>query len=158
MKPDHFTPFIKSVGTVFETMLNLQVSIDKPYCRSATAKGHDISAVIGLTGDVVGSVVLGFSNEAARSIVARLCQTEDLSDAELYDAVGELVNMISGSAKAMMEGRRTSISCPSVITGPGHTIAGVNDRPVIVIPCSTECGSFSLELILDFTGSRKKAA
>jgi len=158
MKPDDITPFIKSTGSVFKTMLDLDVKIDTPFCRKGSGEGHDISAVIGLTGDVVGSVVLAFSNQSARGIVARLCQTDDLSDADVYDAVGELVNMVSGSAKAMMEGRNASISCPSVITGAGHKIAGVSDRPVIVIPCSTECGSFTLELILEFAGAATKAA
>jgi chemotaxis protein CheX len=59
--------------------------------------------------------------------------------------VGELANMIAGGAKKDL-GCVASISCPSVVIGPGHTIARLSDVPCIVIPCKTPVGDFAVEI------------
>jgi len=59
--------------------------------------------------------------------------------------VGELANMIAGSAKTSFGGG-TNISVPSIILGSGHTIARLHDVPCLVIPCHTPAGDFAVEV------------
>ena len=39
-----------------------------------------------------------------------------------------------------------TISVPSVIIGPGHTVARLSDVPCLVIPVTTPHGKFAVEI------------
>ncbi len=148
MDVSYINPFIQSTQRVFTTMLDLTVEIRKPHLSEALPR-YDISGIIGMSGDVVGSVVLSFPTSVARPIVGKFvgvdldCESEDFSD-----AIGELVNMISGAAKAQFEGKSVSISCPSVIIGQGHQVARPSDTVCVSIPCDVYCGSFSIDVAI----------
>ena len=60
--------------------------------------------MIGLSGKAQGTVVLGLSREAAISAAEVLLQERPAEiNGDVTDAVGELVNIIAGSAKAKLE-------------------------------------------------------
>lgn len=144
----YINPFIRSTKQVFSTMLKLDVTIGKPTI-SSTLPRYDVSGIIGMSGDVVGSVVLSFPTPVARQIVGKFIGQEHPPESEDFaDAVGELVNMISGAAKSQFEGKSVSISCPSVIIGAGHQVARPSDTMCISIPCTVYCGSFSIDVAI----------
>jgi chemotaxis protein CheX len=70
---------------------------------------------------------------------------------EVADAVGELVNMISGQARRELEvlGRLFHAAIPTVISGQGHCVTHYTDGPKIAIPFTTEGGSFIIEVCLE---------
>lgn len=143
----YIIPFIKSVQNVFETMLQLPVQIGKPSLRQAVEPSFDVSGIIGMSGDVEGSVVLSFPTATAERVVSIFTSTEMThKHADFADAVGELVNMVSGGAKAQFVGKKVSISCPSVVIGNGHQVYGRKDVVAICIPCSSDCGDFNVEV------------
>jgi len=149
MDPSFITPFITSIQNVFSTMLQLEVEIEDPALKSAPNPTYDISGIIGMSGDVVGTVVLSFERGAAARIVALFAGMElEPEEPDFADAIGELVNMVSGGAKALFSDAAVSISCPSVIIGSGHTIATPSDTPVVVIPCRTHCGEITIEIAI----------
>ena len=147
MDASYITPFVKSIQNVFSTMLQLPVSVGDPQIKQGNAPSHDVSGIIGMSGDVVGTIILSFKSDAAESIVALFCGEKlELDSADFADAVGELVNMVSGGAKAMFtDTREVSISCPSVIVGKDHGVALPSDVPCGAIPCETDCGEFVIE-------------
>jgi chemotaxis protein CheX len=112
-----------------------------------------------MSGDVIGTVILSFKTDAAESIVALFCGEKLASGTpDFADAVGELVNMVSGGAKAMfIDSKDVSISCPSVIVGKDHGVALPSDVPCVVIPCSTDCGEFVIEVAIREAGAGTKA-
>ena len=147
MDQSYIIPFVKSVQNVFETMLQLPVQIGQPELKQPGDSGHDVSAIIGMSGDVEGSVVLSFPTATAERIVALFTGTEFAADHEDFaDAVGELVNMVSGGAKAQFEGKEVTISCPSVVVGQSHQVYGRKDVIAICIPCESDCGEFNVEV------------
>lgn len=147
MDQSYIIPFIKSVQNVFETMLQLPVQMGAPELKHGGDSGHDVSAIIGMSGDVEGSVVLSFPTETAERVVALFTGTElDAGHEDFADAVGELVNMVSGGAKAQFTGKEVSISCPSVVVGQSHQVYGRKDVVAIAIPCDSDCGSFNVEV------------
>jgi chemotaxis protein CheX len=165
MDPQYITPFIKSIQNVFSTMLRMPVTINPPTIKQGASAAYDVSGIIGMSGDVVGSVVLSFPKETAQKLITAFCGMEFPADSpDFADAVGELVNMISGSAKGMFVDKNVSISCPSVVIGPGHHINTRSDTPCVCIPCSTDQGDLSIEIAIREaaaaagTGSDSKAA
>ncbi len=128
-------------------MLQLPVEIGKPGIKKEPEPTHDVSGIIGLSGDIEGLVVVSFPTATAERIVSLFTgESLDASNPDFADAVGELVNMISGGAKAQFEGRSISISVPSVVVGSGHTIFGKSDMTGVTIPCSCDVGEFSVEV------------
>jgi chemotaxis protein CheX len=143
----YIIPFIKSVQNVFETMLQLPVQMGQPELKHPGDSGHDVSAIIGMSGDVEGSVVLSFPTATAERVVSIFTGTDlDASHEDFADAVGELVNMVSGGAKAQFSGKSVSISCPSVVVGQSHQVYGRKDVVAICIPCESSCGQFNVEV------------
>ena len=80
MDPTYITPFIVSVQNVFSTMLNLPVQVKEPRIKTGAESGADVSSIIGMSGDVVGSVILSFPTETARRIVSLFSGTEVAAD------------------------------------------------------------------------------
>jgi len=156
MDPNYITPFIRSIQNVFTTMLQLDVKVESPSIKADSTASFDVTGIIGLSGDVVGSVVLSLPASTAEATVARFTGMElDVNSEDFADAVGELVNMVAGGAKAMFVNRDVSISCPSVVLGENHRIAAPKDVPCIVIPCRTDCGELAIEIMID---DRKSAS
>ena len=147
MDPTFITPFIKSISNVFSTMLQLPVQVGEPTIKNDDTASFDVSGIIGMSGEVVGSVVLSFPTEAAERIVSLFTGEESNVDAEDFsDAVGELVNMIAGGAKGMFTGREVSISCPNVVIGANHKVSRPSEVPCVGIPRETDCGELVVEI------------
>ncbi|QOV88114.1 chemotaxis protein CheX [Humisphaera borealis] len=138
--------FIESVRTVFQTMVRVKVSILEPHVKKDSRECHDVSGVIGFSGALRGSAVLAFPQKTALDLVARFAGAEFAPDsADFADAVGELTNMIAGTAKSTL-GEAAGISTPLVILGANHSVPPLRDLPCLVIPCRCEYGDFSIEL------------
>jgi len=149
MDATYIRAFVSSIQNVFSTMLQLPVTVGEPYVKGPNTPETDISGIIGMSGDVTGSVVLSFPSATALSIVALFAgEKHDVNSPDFADAVGELVNMVSGGAKGQFKNKKASISCPSVVIGGKHRIAGPSDVPCIVIPIKTDCGELFIEVAI----------
>ena len=142
--------FVASTNQVFTTMLSMPVSAGKPEtCCLVPKFENDVSGIIGLSGDVQGMVVLSFPTASARNAIRAFTGMDmELGSADFADAIGELVNMISGAAKAKLEGRTISISCPSVVVGKGHRVTQPSDAFCVTIPFECAAGVFTIEIAM----------
>lgn len=149
MDPAYITPFVSSISNVFETMLQLPVSVQAPCIKSGSTPTYDVSGIIGMTGDVEGTVVLSFPTATAERAVT-LFTGMDLpaGHEDFADAIGELVNMVSGGAKAQFTGKHVGISTPTVVVGSGHNVFGRKNMTTIEIPCNCDIGEFNVEVSL----------
>lgn len=139
-------PFINATRNLLSTMVGITSTIDRPSVKAVPIPAYDVSAIVGFSGELLGSVVVSFPKEVAEKIVSALsCAPIDSNHPDFPDGVGELANMIAGGAKKDL-GVNASISCPSVIIGSGHTIARLRDVPCLVIPCQTPFGTFAIEV------------
>jgi len=143
----HVNPFVKSVCNTFETMCGLPVTPHKPQLKTNNEPPHEVSGIIGFSGDAVGSVVLNFSFETASKVASMFVGVEITPEHhDFADAIGELANMVAGGAKAQFHGLDISISLPNVIVGQHHNVSTPNFSSRIIIPCATDAGQFGLEL------------
>lgn len=147
MDNNFLLPFMKSTRNVFETMFQMPVTFGSPELKREPFGTNDVSAIIAMSGDIEGVVVLAFTQDTARRVVAVFTASEaPLNNEDLSDAVGELVNMIAGGAKAQFNGKNISISCPSVVLGSSHKVYGGKDIVTVSIPCACDCGDFHIEV------------
>ncbi|MFZ5833546.1 MAG: chemotaxis protein CheX [Planctomycetota bacterium] len=147
MRVEIINPFIASLDNAFRTMLGCSVERG-PICLVDSRKPkYDVSGVIGLSGNAVGTVVLSLSEAVAvkAASVMLLCETSEIND-DVVDAVGELTNMVAGAAKAELEEYRLMVSLPSVITGRHHEVRFPSNVTPICVPFNTSWGPLALEV------------
>ena len=107
----------------------------------------DYIAIIGLSGTVRGAVALLLPTETAHAVVGRMLMTDQpQDDADVSDAIGEIVNMIAGAAKAQLEGHCVSISVPTVVRGKQSMVDYPRGSVTVAIPFDSELGTFSLNV------------
>jgi len=144
----HINAFLEATKAVFSSMVKLPVTFEKPELGTRK-EPYDVSGVIGLSGDVVGSVIVGFSKMSAVQIASSFAGSRlEVGTADFADAIGELANMIAGGAKAKFEGQAVSIGCPSVIIAPSHQISSPSSATSICIHCNTAAGRFTIDVAI----------
>jgi chemotaxis protein CheX len=98
------------------TMLGL--SLGALVDRDETADGCQLGASVQFTGDWEGAIAVGcdaaFGNEIAAAMFAM--GSDEVTDDEITDALGELANMIAGNVKPLLPGA-ASLSLPTVFSG-----------------------------------------
>ena len=154
----YIQPFIKTCTSVFREFVNLEPEAQMPYFQERDAVTEwDISAVIGLTGEARGAVVISMKDDLAMRLTGILTgKVHKVLYDEVVDAVGELINIIAGNVKQELEDSfRLVISLPTIVTGKGHSIAWPEGQArVICIPFSiSENESFILSIALETTKS-----
>ncbi|HPF38254.1 MAG TPA: chemotaxis protein CheX [Phycisphaerae bacterium] len=141
--------FVGSILNVFKTMMSIDVKVGKPSLKEAELVTAEVSGIIGLSGEVQGSVILSFDMPVACAVASTFAGAELNPDsADFTDAIGELANMVAGNAKKDFHGYDASISLPSVIIGKGHRVSQSKVWPFLVIPCETKLGKFNVEVAL----------
>lgn len=146
VNPSLFLPFVQATRNVLEMMAQVNSTIGKPFRKLPPYPTSEVSGVINLFGDVLGTVVINMPRGTAMHLVQALTGAAvRLESAEFADAVGELANMIVGSAKKDL-GVEASITLPTVIVSNGHCIPALGTVPCIVIPCTSSKGDFAIEV------------
>jgi len=149
MRAEYINPFILGITTTFETMVDCPLTRGVPRLRGGDEVLHDVSGVIGMSGQAVGTVVLSLSTSVALKAASTMLMQEMTEiNADVIDAVGELTNMVAGSAKSKLEELQLSISLPTVITGEGHVVRFPSDVTPICIPFQSQWGPVKLEVCL----------
>jgi chemotaxis protein CheX len=153
LDPKLIVPLANSIRAVFTTMVHMEVTLCRPHVKSNPAPSYDVSGIIGVSGELIGSIVVSFQKEAARLIASSFAGASlDTNSADFPDAIGELANMIAGGWKKAF-GVVADITVPNVIIGSGHTIARLSDVPCLVIPCKTSAGEFAVEISIKKVGA-----
>jgi len=154
MDPPFIRSFIASVRNVFSKMLQLDVAVGEPTPIVDLGPSDHVAGIIKFSGDLVGNFVLHFPVGTGERIVSLFTGEAITSDHDDFaDAIGELVSMVAGSAKADFKGRDVSISCPSVVIGEGDHIEQPRDLPCVTIPCQSDYGEFIIEICIQDRGA-----
>jgi chemotaxis protein CheX len=134
----YIQPFIDVCKKVFLEFVGCELAAERPYFADKnTVNEWDISSIIGLTGEARGAVVISMKRDLALRITGILTGSDQsVSDEEVVDAVGEIVNIIAGNVKKdLEEAFRLVISLPTIVQGKEHTIQWPNSHArIICIP------------------------
>lgn len=151
MKAEYINPFIESTLSVFKTMVGLEPVKGNLYIKKDDEPSFDISGVIGLAGQAVGSVIISLPERLSLEVVSKfLGEPKTKIDDDVVDAIGELINMIAGSTKKVFseKGLRFKISIPNVIVGKGHKIKRPSSVPCLGVFFNVAGSTFVVEVAL----------
>ncbi|MDR1520642.1 MAG: chemotaxis protein CheX [Planctomycetota bacterium] len=149
---EFINPFIDATHNVFSSMCQVDITRKKLFLKDDYKMLGEVSGVMRLSGAAVGAVVISMSSEFACLVVGKMLGEKPMESLtrEVEDAVGEIINMISGQAKASLVKTKYhfTISMPKVVTGPGHEIEHQPGVPNIVVLFEGEGHDFSLQVCL----------
>lgn len=149
---EYLQPFIKNTCHILKTMAGLDAEFKEVYFSNAIRIFGDVSGIMGLSGNVEGTLVVTFYWDLAKEIIAKMMGAEEETiDAELiHDGVSEIINMISGTTKKEFAGSQYyfEITLPSVVVGPGHQIGHLQDTSVSALIFQVGDQSFALHVCI----------
>jgi len=130
---------------VFDIMLGCKLG--EPGANDATPM--EFTAMVGLAGQLRGVLSLRCSSKSAASMAARMLGVEIAhGDEQMWDAVGEIANMIAGNFKNKLTGMADGcmLSVPTVITGSDYSCRPLTDSGTLEVRLAFEGAPMSVEL------------
>jgi chemotaxis protein CheX len=144
--------FVTATCNILSTMANITPTAGKLFVKKDHTALGDFSAVIGVTGGHTGSICVTFTKQGAISVV-RAMLGEDIENLEqdAVDTVGEIANMVSGQARAVIAEKGVMLqgSTPTIIVGEKHRITHMSKAPVMCITFTMPDGTFTVEFCLE---------
>ena len=148
MKYEYIEPFIKATKDAFSVTLDLEVKVEKPFAFQSKKDFLDISALIGLAGEVKGAVLLSFSFSSSLKVSERFTGSKSKHvDDIVIDALGELVNIVAGNAKEGLLQYRIYISLPKIVQNAVSLVIPKGSL-FMTIPIKTSLGDLNLIVAL----------
>ena len=152
-------PFLDGTAEVLNKMAQINPVAGKSFAKTHDTAYGDVSGIIGMTGDAIGSLALTFSEKCIIGIISKMLgESHAEINKEVMDAVGELTNMISGASRKLMEKDNLKVfaAIPTVVFGKAHSVRHVIQGPSIVIPFKTEYGDFVIDVCLQSQLKKKE--
>jgi chemotaxis protein CheX len=121
MNATYINPFLEALIKVLEQFGISNMDIGKMEKKERTQVTLDVTAIVGLVGDVKGNVAYSLSRETAKEILSAMMpgMVVEEFDSMARSAIGELSNMTTGKASILLSnmGVNIDISPPSIIVG-----------------------------------------
>jgi len=140
-------------GTTVTMEVQCQVTLKagEPYVKTQQNRViHDIAATIGLMSKTLtGAVALGFKEEVFLKIISKMLgEKYDAITTEVEDGCGELLNIIFGQAKKILneKGHTFGKTLPSIFVGHSLRVRQLTPSPTIILPFESSEGLFHLEV------------
>jgi len=125
---DQWLPMLDlAAREVFEIMLGSSLT---PVPADAPDPALEITGMVGLAGMFCGVLTVRCSAEAAARMASKMLGVEaDKAGPDMWDAIGEVCNMIAGNFKNKITGLSDGcmLSVPTVITGADYSLHALAD-------------------------------
>jgi chemotaxis protein CheX len=132
---------------VFELMLGCKLT--KP--GTLPPESHDMTAMVGLAGQLCGVLILGCSAESSALMASRMLGVQPGEiNREGCDAFGEICNMIAGNFKNKISGLGNGcmLSVPAVISGGHYHVHPLSRSEAVEVTLLFEGAPVSISLRL----------
>ena len=150
MNSQYINPLLESTVNVLTTMAMVEVTPGKPSIKQDEKNLGDITSTIDLAGqDKHGSLAISFSKPAILNITENMLgESLESIDDTVADVVGEITNMITGSAKRIYseQGMEFDLTRPSTVIGKDNPVKHTVEGTTILMPFNTSAGSFYVEV------------
>ena len=150
MKAEYVNPFYKATCDVFELMLSLNPKRGSLKAVEEMVNTKEASVVLGVTGDLKGTIIYSFPKDMALEMVKIMSGIEmDDIDNFVSSALGEVGNIISGNALTLLakNNYKCDITPPQILVGTYKTFSAANEKSLL-LTLITEIGEFDINMLL----------
>ena len=150
LRADFINPFLQAASEVLVSEIGEDPERGEISLQPSASTTRDVTAVIGVIGQVTGIVLLGLTEATACAIVAKILNQSVVAfDAMAESAMGELANVIVGRAATLLGegGLESNVTPPTLIVGSGTRLSTLTYQR-LVIPLQTSLGDLTIEVAL----------
>jgi chemotaxis protein CheX len=155
-RADILEPFVEAARDVISSELGCEITPGRLAIATGAATTLDVTAVVGITGQVTGIAMYGMPEMMAMGIVEQMLgmPTPELDDLS-PSSIAELANVITGRASTHLAklGVYTRLVPPIVLLGAGSRLSTANIHR-LVVPLETELGTMETQLALKVTSAK----
>jgi len=154
LNTDFIHPFLNATVHILNVQANLPAEPGKAFLKKTNDRlVGDVSGIIGVVSDKFnGSVIISFPEATFLKVMSNMLG-ESFTELtpEIVDGAGEILNMIFGQAKIVLneKGYGIKTAIPSVVTGRHLSVSTMTKGPVVVVPFSSGAGEFFVEICLN---------
>ena len=148
MKEEYVNAFLIPANLVWEKELGQSLNFIGAEAVSNQFTTEDLTAIIGVSGQLQGNVLYGFGSGTASAVASRMMgePVEELDEMSL-SAIGELANMITGNAATQLAtaGYNCDISPPVLIEPVGSRLTTTSGKQILVT-FSSQVGTLNIRI------------
>lgn len=134
---------LAAVTEVFDSMVMLQLRPGQATSCRYEKMPSGVSGLLGLAGEMKAILVIHCPSPVACRIASSLLGEEvEHIDADVEDAVGEIVNLVAGGMKDRLleAGKKVSLAVPTTVRGRGVLVSGLSGAVCLLMPFDVDGG------------------
>jgi chemotaxis protein CheX len=150
MRIEFINPFLQAASEVLEAELGTRPRRGSVGLEQSVHTSNDITAVVGVTGDIAGMVLYVMTEATGRAMVSKMLDQEFPEFDDLAQSgIAEIGNVITGRAAVLLAeaGFVSDLAPPMLIMGRGALINTL-DMQRLVIPLETDFGPIEVHVAL----------
>lgn len=148
MRADILNPFLEATVSLIKEMTDLNLKRGKLELQCDSVKILGIAAIVGITGDLSGRVLIDMEIQTALKL-ASIMNFEEFTEVNnlVRSTIQEVANMISGKAIMLLnnKGYNLDITPPTICEGKNTIITNRNAQ-LISVPFESEIGRIIIDL------------
>ncbi|UCF99985.1 MAG: chemotaxis protein CheX [Spirochaetaceae bacterium] len=149
----YVNPFIEAAMKVVTRITGIEVRRGHLSYKAKVEPSFGVSIIIGIYGFLVGQVVYSMENTLAERMVDKLLDGRSPQEKKIMfvDTLGELANMITGNATALLNQRKDyalKITTPAIATGDNLSI-NLIPKPALVLGLYTQYGPIEISVAVE---------
>jgi len=146
-------PFIEAGMNVVKQIAKIDVRRGHLSYKSKPDPSYGVCIIIGVYGYLVGQVVYSMKTEVAERIIEKILVDRPPQERKILfmDTLGELANMITGNATAILNQKRDyllKITTPAIATGDNISI-NLIPKPTLVLGLYSQYGPIEISVALE---------
>lgn len=153
MVATEIAPFVEATTDVLYVMTSMLVQVQSIGETNDQSPHADYTGIMGLAGESRSmALTLSFPRGTIIRVAARMMdERDDEAEASAPSVLGELLNMISGQARATLsaEGFELEATLPTVVRGSDLALIPSDAQPITTVEFDSAAGTFRLTLAVD---------
>lgn len=151
MKAEYINPFLKAFDNVLGQLIFVKSEVGNIFVKEGTKKSGHVVITIGVTGDLVGSVVLSMNEDTAKWLASKMMFGMEVTEFNdmAKSAIAELGNMIAGNSSTYFHdmGQKIDITPPTLYTGDNIEVFAYKSK-TLCVPMKVENHTIEIDVSL----------
>ena len=118
---EYINPFLMAATSIIKDICQIELKVGKPYVKETAFANDSVIIMIGVTGEMRGSVIIALSYNKALEIASNMMMGMPVTELDdmSTSAISELGNMIMGNAATILstKGIGIDITPPTLCRG-----------------------------------------
>jgi chemotaxis protein CheX len=149
----HVNPFVEAAMRVVNQIAGIEVRRGHLSYKARMAPSFGVSIIIGIYGFLTGQVVYSLESNLAGRLVDKMLEGRSPQEKKIMflDCLGEVANMITGNATALLNQRRDqilNITTPAIAAGTNLSVHLV-PRPALILGLITQYGPIEISIAVE---------